>query len=102
MPSIILDMQTLDIGVAIQAANNLLGYSANELLGKPLTALIPAEDHAALMQANRDPVPEGQTQWRCMNKDGRIVHVQVKYRETMFRGRPARFVIVVESSTSQS
>ncbi len=40
-----------------------------------------------------EPPPEGETQWRCLVDGGKTLHVRLKYRDTTFRGRRARFIV---------
>jgi PAS domain S-box-containing protein len=98
--SIIVDTETLQVVIANEAAAQLLGYPAAELEERSLLAFVPAEDIAAVQQAAEGPPPEGETRWRCLRKDGSLVYVKLKYRDTIFRGRPARFVVATESSTT--
>jgi len=98
--SIIVDTETLQVLIANEAAAKLLGYQAVELEKQSLLEFVPAEDAAAVQHAAEEPPPEGETQWRCLRKDGSLVYVKVKYRDTIFRGRPSRFVVVTKSSTA--
>ena len=98
VPSIIVDKQTLCIAVANEATSRLLGYSEKELEGRPVTDLVPREDIAAVEHATEEPPPEGETYWRCLRKDGTLLYLKLKYRETVYQGKPARFVVTVESS----
>ena len=98
VPSIIVDKQTLSIAVANEAASQLLGYPEKELEGRSVTDLVPHEDIAAVEHATEEPPPEGETYWRCLRKDGTLLYLKLKYRETVYQGRPARFVVTVESS----
>src|SRR5215471_13178935 len=95
--SVIMDRETLAIVVVNQATVALLGYSEEELVGRPVTDLVPVEDIAAVHHAAEEPPPEGETQWRCLRKDGVMLHLKLKYRDTIFRGTPARFIVVVTS-----
>ena len=98
VPSMIMDMQTLSVAVVNQAAVGLLGYTEKELLGKRITDLVPAEDIQAVMQANIEPVPEGETEWRSQTRGGKTIYLKLKYRDTSYRGKAARFIVVLESS----
>lgn len=98
VPSIIVDKQTLSIAVANEAASQLLGYPEKELKGRSVTDLVPHEDIAAVEHATEEPPPEGETYWRCLRKDGTLLYLKLKYRETVYQGKPARFVVTVESS----
>ena len=98
VPSIIVDKQTLCIAVANEATSQLLGYSEKELEGRSVTDLVPREDIAAVEHATEEPPPEGETYWRCLRKDGTLLYLKLKYRETVYQGKPARFVVTVESS----
>lgn len=98
VPSIIMDMQTLSVALVNQATVTLLGYSEEELVGRSITDFVPQEDVAAVEKAADEPPPEGETRWRCFRKDGTIVYVKLRYRETVYQGKPARFVVASESS----
>lgn len=98
VPSIIMDMQTLSVALVNQATVTLLGYSEEELVGRSITDFVPQEDMAAVEKAADEPPPEGETRWRCFRKDGAILYVKLRYRETVYQGRPARFVVAAESS----
>ncbi|HEY6352508.1 MAG TPA: PAS domain-containing protein [Candidatus Angelobacter sp.] len=97
VPSIIMDMQTLTVALVNQAVLALLGYSEDELVGHLITDFVPHEDVAAVEKAADEPPPEGETQWRCFRKDGAIVYVKLRYRETVYQGKRARFVVAAES-----
>jgi len=98
VPSIIVEMQTLSIAVVNEAAIALLGYTEEELLGRPITDLVPVEDVDAVEKAADEPPPEGETRWRCFRKDGAILYVNLRYRETVYEGQRARFVVASEIS----
>ena len=100
VPSIIVDMQTLSIAVVNEATLNLLGYTEQELKGRSILELVPSEDIAAVERAADVPPPEGETFWRCFKKDGTVLYLKVRYRETMYHGKPARFVVAVESRST--
>src|SRR5215472_1644511 len=89
-PSIIVEMQTLSIALVNEATLALLGYTEEELVGRPITELVPVEDVAAVEKAADEPPPEGETRWRCLRKDGAILYVKVRYRETIYEGKRAR------------
>jgi PAS domain S-box-containing protein len=96
--SIIVDMETLQIALANEASARLLGYAhETEMEGRAITELVPPEDVMAVERAAEEPPPEGETCWRCFRKDGSILYVKIKYRETVYQSRRARFVVVVES-----
>ncbi len=97
--SIIADAETLRIVIANEAAGRLLGYPAAELEGRTLLEFVPMEDVAAVQHAAEARPPEGEIQWRCLRKDGSLAYIKVKYRDTVFRGRTARFVVVSEISS---
>jgi len=99
-PSIIVEMQTLSIALVNEAAVALLGYTEEELAGRSITDLVPMEDVAAVEKAADEPPPEGETRWRCFRKDGTILYVKLRYRETVYEGQRARFVVASESSVT--
>jgi PAS domain S-box-containing protein len=100
VPSLLIEMEGLTVVVVNEATVKLLGYSKEELLGQPVTALVPAEDMAAVEHASEEPPPEGETNWRCLTKAGTILYLKLKYRETVYRGLRARFIVAMESSSS--
>jgi len=97
VPSIIVDMQTLSIAVVNEATLRLLGYAEEELAGRSILELVPPEDIAAVERAADEPPPEGETFWRCLKKDGTVFYLKLRYRETIYQGKPARFVVALES-----
>jgi PAS domain S-box-containing protein len=87
-------METLSIAVANESTLKLLGYSADEMIGQPVIKFVPLDDIAAVQESGDEPPPEGETRWRCVIKD----RIELKYRETMYQGRTARFVVLIKSS----
>lgn len=100
VPTILIDMTTFTVAVVNTAASGFLGYSQDEMVGKSITNFVPKEDIAAVQHSADEPPPEGETQWRCLTKEDKILYVKLKYRETMYKGRPARFVVLVESRST--
>jgi len=98
VPSLLIDMKTLSVAVINEAALKLLGYSEDEMTGKPITNFVPLDDIAAIQKSADEPPPEGETQWRCITKEGKILFIEIKYRETIYRGRAARFTVLIKSS----
>jgi PAS domain S-box-containing protein len=98
VPSILIDMKTLSVAVINKAALKLLGYSEDEMIAKPITMFVPLDDIAAIQRSADEPPPEGETQWRCVTKEGKVLFIEIKYRETIYRGRAARFAVLIKSS----
>ena len=98
VPSLLVDLQSLSLVVVNEAACRLVGYSEQEVLAKSLLDLIPLEDVAAVHHAAEEPAPEGETFWRCVRKDGARLYLKLKYRETIYRRQPGRFIVILESS----
>ena len=98
VPSLLVEMKDLTVVVLNDATCKLLGYSQQEILNQSLVNLVPAEDAGAVHHAAEGPPPEGETLWRCLRKDGHIIFLKLKYRETIYRGEAARFIVVTESS----
>jgi len=100
VPTILIDMTTFTAAVVNAAALQLLGYSEAEIVGQSIINFVPVDDIAAVQHSADEPPPEGESQWRCLTKDGKVLFVKLKYRETMYQGRPARFVVLIESSST--
>lgn len=100
VPTILIDMTTFTVVVVNPPALNFLGYSEAEIVGQPVTRFVPLDDVAAVQHSADEPPPEGETQWRCVTKDGKVLFVKLKYRETVYQGRPARFVVLIESRST--
>lgn len=100
VPTILIDMGTFSVAVVNPPALRFLGYSEAEIVGESVTKFVPLEDIAAAQHSADEPPPEGETQWRCVTKDGKVLFVKLKYRETMYLGRPARFVVLIEGSST--
>ncbi|HEY2116705.1 MAG TPA: PAS domain-containing protein [Candidatus Angelobacter sp.] len=100
VPTILIDMTTFTVAVVNTAASTFLGYSEAEMVGQSITNFVPLDDIAAVQHSVDEPPPEGETQWRCVTKDGKILFVKLKYRETVYQGRPARFVVLIESRST--
>ena len=98
VPSILIDMKTLSVAVINEAALKLLGYSEEEMIGELITKFVPLDDIVAIQKSADEPPPEGETRWRCVTKEGKILFIELKYRETMYRGRTARFAVLIKSS----
>jgi PAS domain S-box-containing protein len=98
VPSIIVDMQTLSIVVVNESIIQLLGYSEQELVGRSILQFVPAEDITAVQKAADEPPPEAETLWRCLRKDGVMLYLKLKYRETTYQHKTARFIVFLESS----
>ena len=99
VPSLIIDMETLTIVVINEPAARLLGRPEKELLGKSVLDFLPLVDIPEAHRAAEERVPEGETQWRSM-VEGKTLYVRVKYRDTSFRGRRARFVVATGITSS--
>ena len=99
VPSLIMDMKSLTIVVINEVAARLLGYSEKDLLGKSILEFVPADDIAAIRRSLEEPPPEGETQWRAV-LGGKTFYTKLKYRDTKFRGRPARFVVASKVSAT--
>jgi PAS domain S-box-containing protein len=98
VPSILIDMKTLSIAVINEEALKLLGYSQDEMAGEPITKFVPVEDLIAIQKSADEPPPEGETRWRCVTKAGKVLFIEIRYRETIYQGRVARFVVLIKSS----
>jgi PAS domain S-box-containing protein len=98
VPSLLVEMKTLAVVVVNAATCKLLGYSEQEILAKSVVDLVPPDDADAVHQAAEEPAPEGETYWRCLRKDGTVLYLKLKYRETIYCGEAARFIVVTENS----
>ncbi len=99
VPSLLVEMKSLAVVVVNAATCKLLGYSEPEILAKSILELVPPQDANAVHHAAEEPAPEGETLWRCLRKDGTVLYLKLKYRETVYRGEKARFIVVSESSS---
>jgi len=97
---ILIDMAIFTVAVVNPPALKFLGYSEAEIVGESVTKFVPVDDIAAVQHSAEEPPPEGETQWRCVTKDGTILYVKLKYRETVYQDRPARFVVLIESRST--
>jgi PAS domain S-box-containing protein len=100
VPSLLVEMKNLAVVVVHDATCKMLGYSEEEILSRSVVDLVPAEDASAVQHAAEEPAPEGETLWRCLRKDGKVLFLKLKYRETMYRGEAARFIVVTETSVT--
>jgi PAS domain S-box-containing protein len=100
VPTILIEMTTFSVALVNTAALEFLGYSEAEIVGHSVTNFVPLDDIAAVQQSADEPPPEGETQWRCVTKDGKILFVKLRYRETVYQGRPARFVVLIEGRST--
>lgn len=98
VPSLLVEMKDLTVVVVNDATCQLLGFTQQEILNQSLLILVPAEDAGSVHHAAEEPAPEGETLWRCLRKDGQVLFLKLKYRETIYRGQAARFIVVTESS----
>jgi two-component system cell cycle sensor histidine kinase/response regulator CckA len=83
------------------AAVRVYAYSRDEFLAMGVDALLPAADASAadpgdLRETRADIASDGL--WKHRRKDGSIIDVEVSTSETVFRGRPARFVLATDVS----
>jgi PAS domain S-box-containing protein len=101
VPSLLVKMKNLAVVVVNDATCKLLGYSEEEILAKSIVDLVPAEDADAVHHAAEEPAPEGETLWRCLRKDGKVLYLKLKYRETIYQGEAARFIVVTETSAKR-
>lgn len=99
VPSLIMDMGSLAIVVVNEATTKLIGYSEKDLLGKSILEFVPADDIAAVRRSLEEPPPEGETQWRAV-VGGKTLYIKLKYRDTKFQGRPARFMVASQVSAT--
>ncbi|MFO0754829.1 MAG: EAL domain-containing protein [Thermodesulfovibrionales bacterium] len=80
-----------------------LGYSPEELIGKPVSALVYEEDRGIVEQqiaaCLQDPVRVTQWELRKMRKDGTIVWMREFIRSLGRAGRPALFLMACEDVT---
>ena len=100
VPTILIDMTTFTVAVVNPPALKFLGYSEAEIVGASVTKFVPVEDIAAVQHSAEEPPPEGESQWRCVTKEGKVLFVKLKYRETVYQGKPARFVVLIESRST--
>src|SRR5205823_12621809 len=98
VPSLLVEMKNLAVVVVNNATCKLLGYSEEEILAKSIVDLVPAEDAGAVQHAAEEPAPEGETLWRCLGKEGKVVYLKLKYRERIYGGEEAGLFLFTEPS----
>ena len=103
VPAFVFDLETRYFLAANPGFERLLGYSSEELRTKKVSEIRPAEDVALLERALKEEPPEGAVEWRYIHKNGELIHVQLKYRNSEFligrRLHHTRLVVVTSWDT---
>jgi PAS domain S-box-containing protein len=95
MPLWILDIESLCVLDANNAACTLYGYSREEMVGKSARELRPNEEIARFEKYVGHHVIHGDAgTWTHKRKDGTTFLVNIRYHGIQYNGRRARFVIV--------
>jgi PAS domain S-box-containing protein len=96
-PMYIYDEQTFRFLAVNDAAVEQYGYSRDEFQNLKITDIRPPEEISALLDFHdsllEDDVDAGC--WLHMNKEGQRFYVHVYIRHTIFEGRPARQVLII-------
>ncbi|MBW2017526.1 MAG: response regulator [Deltaproteobacteria bacterium] len=77
----------------------IFGYSSfDEIMGKPMAPQIHPEDREkvyeySLRRQRGEKVPE-RYRFRCIRKDGKIIHIEVSATRILYKGRPASLSIL--------
>jgi PAS domain S-box-containing protein len=98
LPAFAFDMNTLKFIAINKEFERLLGYSAAELRELTIEDIRPRSDLALLRRALAQTPPEGAVEWVYRRKDGSLIKVQIRYRESSAvlggKSTPIRFVFV--------
>jgi PAS domain S-box-containing protein len=96
LPMMVYDLDTLAILAVNDAAAAHYGYSPQEFLSLTIKDIRPPEDIPALLDlvSNLRSGFSQSGRWRHRKKDGSLSDVVITSHAVMFRGRPARFVLV--------
>jgi diguanylate cyclase (GGDEF)-like protein/PAS domain S-box-containing protein len=98
----ITDAQTLGFLAANQVALDLHGYTREEFLSKTLADILDPSVREAVFEhlaaADLRPVQSS----RHRRKDGSVLHLDVTASPIEFEGRPARFVMAVDSTEREA
>ncbi len=106
-PLIVYESLSLRILAINQAFTQVIGYSAEEILGQPITLLVIAEQHPKVaarvsqLHALADAVP-GKAQWTVLTKDGRQLEIEFAGRSIAFGASAARVVQFRDISQSKA
>jgi two-component system cell cycle sensor histidine kinase/response regulator CckA len=99
-PMWVFEPATLAFLAVNDAAVRMYGYSREEFLGMTIRDIRPPEDVPALLE-KIEARGRGETVgslWRHRLKSGALVEVEVASSALLFRGRPARLVLVTDVS----
>jgi len=85
----LVDAETLKFVEVNEAACRMLGYTRDELVGKPLVEIEGSMDEVAVRQAVAKVVREGEASFEIQHrrKDGRLIDVFIRVRPVRLRGR---------------
>ncbi len=88
------------IVVANQQAAAIFGYTPEEIIGLPVTAVVAEEDRERVAENIRrrmsGEVDEMRYRFKGRRKDGSIFYVEVRGRRIVYNGRPAIFGTVLD------
>src|SRR3954449_11797147 len=84
VPAWVFDIESRKFLGANAAFEKLLGYSNEELQQMTIDKIRPADDLAMLERAVNEEPPEGSVEWRYVRKNGELIDVQIKYRNSEF------------------
>jgi PAS domain S-box-containing protein len=88
-PAYFFDFATYEVLAVNRAFVEMMEYSEAELLGMSLFDLRPEEDVPKVRKALTRPTPEGSVEWRYKTRPGRILFVQLTYRNSVHMDKKA-------------
>ena len=99
-PMLVFDTETLAFLAVNDAAVRHYGYTRDEFLGMTACQIRPPEDVARFLVhlGNLGPDQYSSNAWRHVRKDGSVIFVDVTSSPLSFEGRPARLVLVTDTS----
>lgn len=97
-PMWVFHLESLQFLEVNDSAVRVYGYSREEFSQMFLTDIRPPEDRESLIATVRSPARghEGQRTWRHITKDGRLLLVEVRTQDLLWRGQPARMAVLTD------
>jgi two-component system cell cycle sensor histidine kinase/response regulator CckA len=102
LPMWVYDIGTLAFLAVNESAVQHYGYRREEFARLTLADIRPPEDVEALREdVSHATGPDDGQVWRHRKKDGSIIRVEIKARDFIFEGRPARLVLANDVTDRQ-